>query len=230
MDWISGSEVCSDVEFPAIFYWETSEKLTKHRTDNRSRKYCELKSACRLFSVSSQNVKLSYWMQLHIHLIDPTDHMFHLALNVSIYQCLSTIFPIIWLSFGDYFTPLLLSFWQSIQTSQAICSVDSTTTIQYFSHIFGVFLSHVNALFRHCCNVMGITSIVRFLEVLILHYRMVLKSTKCPEHTIFVPLKEEFIWKSSLSHSVTESVSIGVFLISSGREPYVAIVHCCNRA
>lgn len=88
----------------------------------------------------------------------------------------------------------------------------------------------MNAPFRYYADVMCVPSILRFLEVLITHFRVVLKSTACTEHTIIVPPKEEFIQESSVLRSVAVSVSIGVFLISPGRGPYVSLVDCCSHA
>lgn len=88
----------------------------------------------------------------------------------------------------------------------------------------------MNAHCRYYSDIRYIPSILISLKVLIPHFRVVLKSTPCTEHTIIVPSKEELIWESSHLHSVTVSVSIGVFLISPWREPYVAIVDCCNHA
>ena len=86
------------------------------------------------------------------------------------------------------------------------------------------FFPPVNAPFWHFSDVMCIPS--RFLKVLIPHFRVVLRSTPCTEHTIIV----EFSWESSLLHSVAVSLSIGVFLISPVREFYVASADRCNHA
>lgn len=66
------------------------------------------------------------------------------------------MFPIVSLNFGDAFASLLFSLWQSVKTSESICSVGGTTTIYSFSPIF-----NVNAPFRYYSDVMCIPCTLR---------------------------------------------------------------------